>query len=124
MAAPQVVYADNKETVGVQRAAGADDVVPPADIVRRIGVVAGDVMMTGERVADEDGVRLGGIERTVGLVDQIVGRQNTAAAELQCVVEMSALRLHDADGLSWHAVPANKKPSWPLNSRANWGFPF
>jgi hypothetical protein len=53
--------------------------------------VAGDVVMAGERVADEDGVRLGGVERAVGLIDQIVGRQNAAAAQMQRLVKVGAL---------------------------------
>ena len=52
----------------------------------------------------------GGVERAVGLIDQIVGRQNAAAAQMQRLVEVGALRSDDADGLSWHAVPENKNP--------------
>jgi hypothetical protein len=91
MAAAEVVQADDEEAVGIERPAGADDVVPPADVVRCVGVVAGDVVVAGERVADEDGVRLGGVERAVGLIDQIVGRQNAAAAQMQRLVEVGAV---------------------------------
>jgi hypothetical protein len=40
---------------------------------------------------------------------------------VQGLVEMGVPRFDDADGLSWHAVPENKKPSWPRN--ANWAVP-
>ena len=90
MATAQIVEADDEKTVGIERPAGADDVVPPADIVRLVGIVTSDMMVAGERVADEDGVRLGRIERAIGFVDQIVGGQNPAAAQVQGLVEMGA----------------------------------
>jgi hypothetical protein len=91
VAAAQIVQADNKEFVGIERSTGADDVVPPADIVGLVGVVAGDMVVAGEGVADENGVRLGGVECAVGFIDQIVSGQNPAAAQVQRLVEMSAL---------------------------------
>lgn len=87
----EVDKADDEVAVGIERPAGADDVVPPADVVRCVGVMAGDVVVAGERVADENGVRLGGVERAVGLVDQIVGRQSATAAQVQRLVEVGAL---------------------------------
>jgi hypothetical protein len=35
---------------------------------------------------------------------------------VQRLVEMGAPRFDDADGLSWHGVPENKKPGWPTNA--------
>jgi len=89
--AAEVVQADNEEFIGIEWSAGADDVVPPADVVGLVGIVAGHMMMAGKGVADENGIRLGSIERAVGLVDQIVGRQNSAAAQMQRLVEVGAL---------------------------------
>jgi hypothetical protein len=76
VATAEIVQADNKVFVGIERSAGADDVVPPTDIVGLVGVMAGDMVMAGEGVANENGVRLGGVERAVGLIDQIVSGQN------------------------------------------------
>ena len=53
--------------------------------------MAGDMVMAGEGVANENGVRLGGIECAVSLINQIVSGQNPAAAQVQRLVEMSAL---------------------------------
>jgi hypothetical protein len=47
MAPPQIVEANNEELVGIERAAWAYDVVPPADILGLIRVVTGDVMVAG-----------------------------------------------------------------------------
>jgi hypothetical protein len=76
--------------------AGADDVVPPAELpvgfvdFVRIGM-AGDVVVAGKRVADQDGVRGVGVQRAVGFVHQVVGRQLRAAAQWQRLVEMREL---------------------------------
>jgi len=91
MAAAQVIEADNEKTLGVEWSSRANNVVPPTDVVGRIGVMAGNVVMAGQGVTNEDGVRFGGVERAVGLVDQIVGRQNAATAKVQRLVEVGAL---------------------------------
>ena len=52
-AAAEVVDADDEEAVGVERLARPDHVVPPADVVGIVGVVAGDVVRRVERVADQ-----------------------------------------------------------------------
>ena len=55
LAAAQQVRADDEQPVGVDRLAGADQVVPPAR-PRGVAVMAGGVGVAGQRVADEDAV--------------------------------------------------------------------
>ena len=43
----------------------------------------GDELVAGQRVADQDGVRLVGIERAVGLVGHAIGAELDAAVEPQ-----------------------------------------
>ena len=45
MAAAEVVHADNEKLVCIKWLARADDVVPPANIVRLVGIMTGDVMV-------------------------------------------------------------------------------
>ncbi|MPN01478.1 hypothetical protein SDC9_148687 [bioreactor metagenome] len=82
VAAARIVQADDEEAVGVERAAGADDVVPPADVVWLVRVVAGNVVMAGKRMADQDGVGFVSVQRAVGLDGQVVGRQDAASAQV------------------------------------------
>ena len=81
-AAAEDVGADDEEAVGVDRLAGADQRLPPAGLVGD-RVLAGDVLIAGQRVADEDGVRLGGVQRAVGLVGDRDRRQRLVAVEPQ-----------------------------------------
>jgi len=53
--------------------------------------MAGQVVMSGERVADENGVGAGGVECAVGFDGQVVGRQDAAATQMQWLAEVDAL---------------------------------
>ena len=90
-------YADDEETVGVDRLARADHVVPPAKVLRVVGVPAGDVMMAGQRVADENGVRAVGVQRAVGFVDQFPLGKGGAGGQRERLVEDMPLCLDRAD---------------------------
>ena len=46
-------------------------------------MLRGDVLVAGQRVADQDGVRLVGVQRAVGLVGDAVGAELDAAVEPQ-----------------------------------------
>ena len=96
MATAEIVDPDDKETLGIERPAGTHQVVPPTRILRIVGISAGDVVVAGERVTHQDGVGFGGIERTVGFVNQVVGRHHGAAPQFEWRGEMGALRRDDA----------------------------
>lgn len=98
-AAAEIVHPDDEEAAGVERLARANQVVPPADVAGIVGVVAGDVVRARQRVAHQHRVAACGVERAVGLVDELVARQGFAAAKAQRLVEMRQLRRDDSDGL-------------------------
>ena len=69
-AAADDVGADDEIAVGVDRLAGADHDVPPAGLAgHRIDV--GDVLVAGQRVADQDRVLAVAVERAVGLITDL-----------------------------------------------------
>ena len=115
-AATDQVRRDNEIPVRVERLAGADHPVPPAEpgagldatVVRLeaversrgvgVGAPAGGVGVTGERVADEDDVAAVGRERAVGLVGDAHRGQHCAHLELERGREVVVAGLGNADG--------------------------
>ena len=114
-AAAEQVRADDEEAVGVERLAGADHAVPPAEPLP-LGAVAlfgaeavaralrgrrrreaGRVRVAAQRVADEDHVVARRRERSVGLVGDADRVQLAAAIERQRLRQVEELRLDRAD---------------------------
>ena len=87
MTAAEIVHSNHKKLIGINRLAGADHVVPPTDIFRIVRVMARDVVVSGQRMANQDRVGLVGIQLAVSLINQLVTRQHRAAAEDQRSVE-------------------------------------
>ena len=91
-AAPQIVDADDEESVRVERLAGTHHVVPPADVLGLVLVESRDVVRSVERMTDEHRVRAVGIARPVRLVRELVARQRLSARERERRVELGATR--------------------------------
>ena len=105
MAAARIIDADDEELVGVEWSARADDVVPPPDIVRVIGIVPRDMMVTGLNAIPGITCRkpggafylfpnIGGLCQTLGAITahrKMVGRDRTSPATL---VQMFLLWRH------------------------------
>ena len=88
-AAADHVRADHEVAVGVDRPPGPDHGLPPARLLRdRMDV--GDMLVAGQRVADQDGVGALGVERAVGLVGDLERREVDAGIELQRLVRAEA----------------------------------
>ena len=96
-AAAEVVHADDEEPVGVERLAGADHVVPPADVPGVVGVVPGDVMRGVQRVADQHRIRARRVQAPVGLEDEVVGVERGAAFHAERLREAQPPRRRGAD---------------------------
>jgi len=93
----QIVHADDKELVRVQRFGRPDHVVPPADVLGVIGINAGHVMRRVERVTDQHGVGACCVERAVGFDNEIVIAEQTAVLHTQRLGEMQCLGSDDTD---------------------------
>ena len=85
-AAADHVRADDEVAVGVERPAGTDHGFPPAGLAgHRVHIV--DVLVAGQRVADQDGVGAIGVEFAIGLVGDLERREIDAAIELQRLID-------------------------------------
>ena len=86
MQPPITLRADDEVAVGVERPAGADHGLPPAGLAGdRVHI--GDMLVAGQRMADQDGVGAVGIELAIGLVGDLERREIDAAIELQRLVD-------------------------------------
>ncbi len=81
-AAAEHVGADQEIAIGVEHLAWPDDGLPPARLAGdRMG--AGHILVTRDRMADQDRVGSLGVELAVGLIGNGDGRQIDAAVETQ-----------------------------------------
>ena len=84
-AAADHIGADDEVAVGIERAAGADHGLPPAGLAGdRMHIV--DVLVAGQRMADQDGVGAVGVEFAIGLVGDLERGEIDAAIERQRLV--------------------------------------
>ena len=97
-AAADHVGAEHEIAVGVDRLAGADHGLPPAGLAGD-GMDVGDVLVAGQRMTDENEIRLAGVERAVGLVGDgeraRARRRNRAAAarRRKCTISLCGLAI-------------------------------
>ena len=99
-AAAQVVATHYEELAGINRLAGADAVIPPAGFAGIVlVVVAGDVMIARQRVADQHGVAAVGVQRAVGFVNQFIVRQRPTAVQRQRFIKTGGLGRDQTDGI-------------------------
>ena len=132
-AAADDVGADDEEAVGVDDLAWADQHLPPAGLAgHRVG--AGDVLVAGQRMADEDGVGPRRVQLAIGLVGDLERREDARRRPASAAVRAEA---HDRAGGSlasllvfWRAhghhrssirsrlAAGNKKPALPSQSRS------
>ena len=112
-AAADHVRADHEIAFGVDRPAGPDHGLPPARLARdRMQV--GDVLIAGERVADQHRIAALGVERAVGLIGDLERREIDAGIEPQRLVEPEA---HDRANCGWSASRARSAGSSVALSR-------
>ena len=123
-AAAEHVGADDEEALGVDGSAGPDHRLPPAGLVGH-GILVCDVLVAGERMADQDGVGAVRIERAIGLVGDAERRQRHAAVQAQRLVGGKAhdparrcVRLVDA---RWAGRPARLHRSALSPVRSEYG---
>ncbi len=91
-ATAQHVRADHKIALGIDRAAWTDHGLPPAALARH-RMHIGDMLVAGQRVADQDRIAALGIERAVGLVGDLERRKLDARVEPQRLVGAKAHQL-------------------------------
>jgi hypothetical protein len=104
VAAAEIVEAHDEEQVRVDGFARADRRVPPTRTIILGAVIAGRVMMSGKRVADQNRVRSRGIQLAVRFIDQFHAGQHAAAQQSDGRVEGLQARCDQAYGVGGDAV--------------------
>ena len=80
MQPPMHIGADEEITLGVEQLARPGENVPPAGLAGD-RMRLGNILIAGQRMADQDRVRAIGIELAVGLVCDRIGREALAGIE-------------------------------------------
>ena len=84
-AAADHIRADDEILLGIERAAGADHGFPPARLAgHRMHI--GDMLIAGQRMADQNGVGAIGVEFAIGLVGDLERLKIDAAIERQRLI--------------------------------------
>ena len=109
------IGADDEIAVGVDRLAGADHGLPPAGLAGH-GMAVEDVLVAGQRMADQHGVAARGIERAVGLVGDLERAERHAGIELERLVRRRTGRAATAGGPPPAPDPATPRPLTAFNS--------
>src|SRR4051812_43668367 len=81
VATAEIIHTHYEELAGVERFAGTHQIVPPAQILRIVGIDARDVVRSVQRMADEHGVAARRIKAAVRLIRELVAIQDRAAAQ-------------------------------------------
>ena len=128
-AAAQHVGADQEVARGIEHLARPDHALPPA-LLAGHRMLLDDELIAGQRVADQDGVGLVGVQRAVGLVGHAIGAEIDAAVELerplgaQDRVATSGQRLAFGFGeIVQHANPLQRKSPRPEGRGLFWSTP-
>jgi len=88
---------DDEEAIRVERLAGPDHVVPPADVLGIVGGDTGHMMRRIERVTHQHRIAAIGVQFTVGLDHQVVAGEHAAVLQCQRLSEVHPLRCDDSD---------------------------
>jgi len=84
-AAADHIGADDVVAIGIERPAGSDHGFPPAGLAGdRMHI--GDMLIAGQRMADQNGVGALGVERAIGLIGDLERRQVDTAIERQRLI--------------------------------------
>ena len=115
-AAADHIGADDEVAVGIERAAGADHGFPPAGLAgHRMHVV--DVLVAGQRMADQNGVGAVGVEFAIGLVGDLERGEIDAAIERQRLVRAEQRDLRTRMVRLLRPLVGDGSPDWVSTSR-------
>ena len=104
-AGAQIVHANDKETVCIDRFSRANHVVPPAFTFVLAFVDARDMVRRIQRMANENRIGFVGVERAVSLEGQVIGANKGATLQSKWRFKKHRLRRSD----QWHEGVNPKK---------------
>ena len=100
MATTQIVEADDKKVVSVDRLPWANTLVPPAGFLGVRTMVSGSMVVPAESMTDQYAVGALLVELAIGFINQLVARQVTSTDQLQWLIEVSNLWCNDTYGVA------------------------
>ena len=100
MATSQVIQAEDKKFVGINRFTGPYTLLPPSGLFITLTVDACRVVVTAQGVANSYRVCFILVELTIGLIDQIIRCQLAATSQGEWVIKMGRPGCNQADTAS------------------------
>jgi hypothetical protein len=105
MATTKVVDPEHEKAIRVDRLARTNQIVPPAYVLRLVGVDAGHMMRGIKRVTDQNRIIALSVELAVAFVSQLITVDARTAFQFDRLIELHHFRFDDTNRALRHSLP-------------------